>query len=107
MITVRELCNTLVGQITIMEMWVNGKKVAEDDITEMTCQELQEAIRQQEREGRAWSYKTVPCPYAEFIGFQENVEGKLPEPLYNIKGGPKHGSTVSKQTLLKLGIEIP
>lgn len=89
-----------------MEMFENGRKVAERDISDMTCQDLKKAMEEQEMQGRTCSCKTVPYPYAEFIGLQEDIKGKLPIPLYNIIGGPKHGTTVSKQTLIKLGIEI-
>ena len=46
-------------------------------------------------------------PYAVFIGHQENIKGKPPEPLYNIIGGPKNRSTVSADTLRKEGIKVP
>ncbi len=46
-------------------------------------------------------------PYAVFIGYQENIKGKPPEPLYNIIGGPKNKSTVSAKTLSKEGIKVP
>ena len=108
MTTIRELCNTPAGQITIMAMFKNGRKVAEQDISDMTCQELKQAIEEQEMQGRAWSYRTISLPpYAEFIGLQEDVKDRPPVPLYNIIGGPKHGSTVGVKTLMRLGIKIP
>ncbi len=107
MTTIRELCNTPADRITIMAMFKNGRKVAEQDISAMTCQELKEAIEIQEAQGRAWSYRTISSPYAEFIGLQEDVKDRPPVPLYNIIGGPKHGSTVGVKTLMRLGIKIP
>ncbi len=107
MTTIRELCNTPVGQITIMAMFKNGRKVADQDISDMTWQELKQAIEEQEMQDREWTYKTISCPYAEFIGLQEDVKDRPPVPLYNIIGGPKHGSTVGVKTLMRLGIKIP
>ncbi len=45
-------------------------------------------------------------PYAIFIGYQEDIAGKPPVPLYNIIGGPKNKSTVSANTLKKEGIAM-
>ena len=108
MTIIRELCNTPTDRITIMEMFKNGRKVADQDISTMNCQELKEAIEIQEMQDREWTYKTISLyPYAEFIGLQEDVKDRPPVPLYNIIGGPKHGSTVGVKTLMKLGIKIP
>ena len=41
-------------------------------------------------------------PTAKFVGHQEGLG-----PLYDIKGGPSDGSTVSAETLKKMGIDIP
>lgn len=59
MTTVRELCNTPAGQITIMEMFENGEKVAQQEISSLTCRELSWLINYQEDIGRTWSYKTI------------------------------------------------
>ena len=60
MTTIRELCNTPAGRITIMEMFKNGEKVAEQEISTLTCQELKWLIEYQEEVlGRTWSHKTV------------------------------------------------
>ncbi len=107
MTTLRNLCNIPKNKYLLMEMFENGKKVAEQGISNMTCRELKWMIEYQEDLGRAWSYKTVEYPYAEFVGMQEDVGDRPAIPIYNIIGGPKHGSTVSKQTLIKLDIEIP
>ena len=44
---------------------------------------------------------------AKFIGYQKNAHGIEEVPLFNITGGPKDGLTVSKQTLMSDGIEVP
>jgi len=40
-------------------------------------------------------------PTAKYLGKMEDLD------LYNIEGGPRHGSTVSRKTLQELGIPIP
>jgi hypothetical protein len=45
-------------------------------------------------------------PVAEFIGYQEDgLGGRLP--LYNVRGGRLHGSTVGADTLAAEGIRAP
>ena len=44
---------------------------------------------------------------AEFRGWQENVPGKPPIALYNVKGGKFDKSTVTKHTLETEGIKVP
>ena len=108
MTTIKELCNVPDNQPTIMEMFKNGEKVAEQNLSSMTCREIKWLIEYQEEElGRAWSYKIRPYPYAIFTGMQEDVKDKPMVPLYNIIGGPNHGSTVGVKTLMEKGIKIP
>lgn len=107
MTTLRDLCNIPEDKYLLMEMFENEKKVADNDLSEMTPRELKWAIEYQKGIGRTWSYKTTPYPYAIFIGLQQDVKNRPPVPLYNIIGGPMHGSTVGVKTLLKMGIEIP
>lgn len=44
---------------------------------------------------------------ATFLGWQEGLEDVPDIALYNLEGGPRHGSTVSAQTLESMGIPIP
>jgi hypothetical protein len=48
----------------------------------------------------------VTKPTATFKGFQEDPEGGE-FPMFDIKGGDSHGSTVTESGLKKLGIEVP
>ena len=45
-------------------------------------------------------------PYAIFKGWQDDIKGRPPMALYNIVGGPRHGSTVSARTLKEEGIVV-
>ncbi|MGE3341505.1 MAG: hypothetical protein AB7J46_06450 [Candidatus Altimarinota bacterium] len=49
---------------------------------------------------------TPSVPKAEFLGWQELPDAP-PMPLYNVVDGPSAGSTVTQETLEKLGIAIP
>lgn len=57
--TLRELCNIPKDKLLLMEMFKNGKKIAERDLSDMTCQKLKVAIQQQEMQGRTWTCKTI------------------------------------------------
>ncbi len=47
-------------------------------------------------------------PRAEFLGWQPGFSDLPPQPLYNIRGRhPRTGSTVGKDTLERLGIQVP
>ncbi len=47
-----------------------------------------------------------PPPFARFIGHQPGLPGEDPMPLYNVTGGPSHGSTMSPEGLAQQGIPI-
>lgn len=59
MATLIELYNAPKGMRYIMEMFEDGVKIAQDDISEMTCRQLGELIELQEMQGRTWEYKTI------------------------------------------------
>lgn len=105
MTTLRQLYNIPEGKYFIMEMFKDNKKVAEDDISEMNRAELKLAEEIQESQGRTFTYKTIAYPYATFIGSQKTLQS-LSIPIYNVVGGKRHGSTVTKETLDKEGIKI-
>jgi len=43
----------------------------------------------------------------QFIGWQTGINGEPLFRLFNVIGGPYHGSTVSDKTLESWGVEIP
>ena len=45
--------------IKLLEMFEAGVKVAEIDITNMTGNQVWDAIKIQERQNRTWEYKTI------------------------------------------------
>jgi hypothetical protein len=47
------------GKRILMEMFENGKKVAEQDISDWTPRHLTQLIEIQELMGRVWEYKTI------------------------------------------------
>ena len=47
------------------------------------------------------------APRARYVGHQPDPDGGPGFPLYNIEGGPAHGSTVSAEGLAKYGIPVP
>jgi hypothetical protein len=47
-----------------------------------------------------------PSPTATFLAHQDDFNGGS-IPLYNVEGGPMHGSTVSAETLAENGIGLP
>lgn len=53
------LCNTPQNKRILMEIFENGKKVAEDDVSEMNRKGLKMAEEIQEMLGRTWTYKTI------------------------------------------------
>lgn len=57
--TLRQLCNIPPDKLLIMEMFLKGKKVAQDNLSEMTCQQLKQMIEIQEMLSREWTYKTI------------------------------------------------
>lgn len=103
--TLRELCNIPANKYLLMEMFEPKGKVADQNISEMTCQEFKQAIKEQEDQGRTWEAITIPYPYAKYVGMQEDPKGPAIS-IYNIVGGKRHGSTVSQETLDKEGIQI-
>lgn len=52
------------------------------------------------------SFARTKKPTARFYDWQPRLHGK-PVAMYNILGGPSHGSTVSAKRLKELGIKIP
>lgn len=54
-----ELINAPQGKIILMEIFKDGKKMAEQDISDLTPREMKREIEYQEDIGRTWSYKTV------------------------------------------------
>ena len=54
-----DLVNASSGKRILMEMFKDGKKVAENDVSEMNCEGLKMAIELQEMLGRTWTYKTI------------------------------------------------
>lgn len=59
MTTLRELCNIPPNKILLMEIFKKGAQVAEQDISDMTPRKLQQAIEEQEMQGRTWTYRTI------------------------------------------------
>ena len=54
-----DLVNAPSGKRILMEMFEGDKKVAEEDISDMTPRKLKKAIALQEMQGRTWSYRTI------------------------------------------------
>lgn len=54
-----ELCNAPQGKRILMEMFKNGKKVAEMDISDLNPGKRKVEIEIQEMLGRTWTYKTI------------------------------------------------
>lgn len=54
--------NTTQPDIKLLEMFKDGIKVAECDITNMTGDEVWEILKWQEMQDRTWTYKTIK-PY--------------------------------------------
>ena len=59
MTTLRDILNIPSDKILLMEMLENGRKVAEDDVSEMNCEGLKMAIEIQEMLGRTCTYKVI------------------------------------------------
>lgn len=51
--------------------------------------------------------KAPPGPSAKYLGMQEGMTPNESFPLFNIEGGESHGSTVTMETLRKMGIPVP
>jgi len=47
------------SQIILLEMYKNGRKVADEDITRYSVDELGLLLDIQQDMGRTWSYKTI------------------------------------------------
>ena len=61
----------------LMEMFENGVKVAEEDITEYSVEEVEQLRQWQEDMGRTWSYKHIPaCEPYEWEDFDDEVQSK-------------------------------
>lgn len=69
--------NSNKSDIKLLEMKENGKKCAEIDITDMTSDQIWDAIKIQERQGRTWEYRTIkPYNWPSFDKGEEVQDGE-------------------------------